>query len=303
MVLRSLTEINAFGVVRTSLAKCDARRQISSMKVQRNYGPIRPLRLRDFQLRAEARDSTFFILGSGASVENLTDANFAEIAGGFSIGINAWVLHDFVPDAYAYEPVENVHTDHFYTLSFLNRPNVLEAKPLVLVLRPRNEFEFSQLAQIPEPLRARTRIYGRVSPYTRRESNLESDLKSMTSLLSKSYFESVVVDSGASIVRMAHLGLKLGYKRIVFVGVDLNNVEYFWERNPSYLANRGIESFKSGQTGETHETLRGLSRPFPVDVMIAQLASVAKAKFSCEFAVASPNSALAGMVPAHEWAN
>ena len=63
MLLRSLAETRFLQALRTFLTKGDARREISSMKVERSYGPIEPMRLGDFHLRATAIESTFFILG------------------------------------------------------------------------------------------------------------------------------------------------------------------------------------------------------------------------------------------------
>lgn len=301
MCARLFSELRFLSPLRSMLAEYDASRQVSSVEKTAAQSFANPLKPREISGELKCRERTFFILGSGASVENLVTENFAEISTGVSVGINAWVLHDFVPDMYAYEPVQTFMTDHYRTLSYLDRPSILAARPLILVLRPRNRFELDQLDQVPDVLRDRVRLYGRVSPYTRIESNLRADLPQLARSLSRRQFAPVLLDSGASIIRMAHLGLKLGSKRIVFVGVDLNNVDYFWERNPGRLVKYGIPAFQSGQTGQTHETMRKGSRPFPVDTMVEHLARVAKHKFSCEFAVASPDSVLAKVIPVHKW--
>jgi len=63
---------------------------------------------------------TFFILGSGASVEDLNHSNFHTIRGQVSVGINAWVLHNFVPDFYAYEPGTESEGSNNQTMLLLN---------------------------------------------------------------------------------------------------------------------------------------------------------------------------------------
>ena len=239
----------------------------------------------------------FFILGSGASVEELGEEAFNDIRSATSVGINAWVLHSFVPDIYVYEPVPSTSSDHFKTLSFLDRPEVIEKKPLVFILRPRNSVEASQLQQIPPPLRTSTYIYGRVSPYTRRVSNLKDDLPRTLQFLEKMPGSFVALDSGATIVRMACLGIFLGFKKIVFVGVDLNNTDYFWQVNPAYLRDRGIESFDSEQKFEIHETeLEGFA-PFVASTIISALAEVARERFGVQFHVASSGSKLSSFLP------
>jgi len=298
--LRNIAELNSLSFFRRWLTSKDASRESQFLRRISSSSPYSVLTSRG-ALSQQNHSGVFFILGSGASVEDLSSTNFAEIRDGISVGINAWVLHDFVPNFYAYEPVENSSTDHFLTLSYLNRPDILDARPKLLILRPRTPFEWRQLEQVPASLDNQIRIYGRVSPFTRNLANLPLDLSSTLSLLAQDRFDSILIDSGASIVRMAHLGLKLGFKRIVFVGVDLNNVEYFWQRNSSHLVRNGIASFDSGQRGTVHETMSGRSRPFPILEMIAGLAQVAWRDFSCKFEVASRASALARDLSIYDW--
>ena len=100
---------------------------------------------------------------------------------------------------------------------------------------------------------------------------------------------------------MAHLSLKLGFRRIVFVGVGLNTTEYFWERNPSYLGRRGLLSFDSGQRGMSHETLNSYSRPFSVIEMIARMSKALHESGDHPFRVASKGSELAKVIPTYIW--
>lgn len=299
--IRKLIELPNLDVARSMLVRRDASKEADFLSRSASTTDYRVLEPKDLLEDRSNHNGVFYILGSGSSVEDLSPKDFAEIRQGVSVGINAWVLHGFVPNIYAYEPVENSSTDHYRTLSYLNRSSVIAAQPYVLILRPRNSFEWQQLEQVPPTLKKWVRIYGRVSPFTRCLQNLKADLVLTMRLLSKSQFAPILVDSGASIVRMAHLGMKLGFKRIVFVGVDLNHVEYFWERNQIYLSRRGLASFDSGQTGEIHETMNAASRPFPILQMLEKLAEVARSQFGCEFMVASSRSALAQVIPVHDW--
>jgi len=77
---------------------------------------------------------TFFILGSGSSVEDLVPSDFEKIHSQVSVGINAWPLHHFVPDIYAYEPVPADDGSHYRTMSRLKRPDIIEALPRILFL-------------------------------------------------------------------------------------------------------------------------------------------------------------------------
>ena len=299
--VRWMLEAPGLGAIRNHISLRDARRENTTLNQIEKATGYHRLDLGELPGPSTTKNQTFFILGSGSSIDDLSPENFQEISEGVSVGINAWVLHDFVPTMYAYEPVEDTETDHFWTLSYLNRPEILSAKPFVLVLKPRNPFELDQLNQVPASLLDRTRIYGRTAPYTRKQSNLVGDLERALSSLDDPSLDSVLLDSGASIVRMAHLGLKLGFRRIVFVGVDLNTTEYFWERNPSYLGRRGLLSFDSGQRGATHETLNPYSRPFSVIEMIAKMSEAFNGSGVQPFRVASKGSDLAKVIPTNTW--
>ena len=243
--------------------------------------------------------STLYILGSGSSVEKLSTLDFKHIGGQCSIGINAWPLHDFVPDAFAFEPVPRRDSDHFHTMSLLAREDIVRKQPLVLFLKPRDQVEIEQFFQVPLELRGRVRMYGRVQPLTRRLRNLGVDLRLLFAHLRRSVHP-IAIDSGASILRLCYIGMLAGFARIVFVGVDLNTTQYFWEKNPTYLEKRGLEKFSSGQVGGVHETLNPDNRPFVVTDMVGALSGIAGDR-GIELSVASETSELAGTIKVHRF--
>ena len=240
----------------------------------------------------------FYVLGSGSSIERLSAENFETISRGVSVGINAWVLHDFVPDIYAFEPVPDRDSDHYSTMQLLNREDVLRRMPTVMFLKPRNPVEVEQLRMVPSLLQSETFLYGRFQPYTRATKNLADDFNLASKLVLRNL--SVLPDTGASIVRMAFLGLLLGFSKIVFVGVDLNHTEYFWERNPNYLKKFSLTAFASGQKEPTHETLTTNNRAFSVLDTVAALARIAHS-WGSSLEVTSPKSMLAQFLGIHKW--
>ena len=254
------------------------------------------------ELRSRVGD-TFFILGSGSSVEDDAASRFRIISQGVSVGINAWVLHDFVPTMYSFEPVPSRESDHYKTLSILNRPEVLDAMPAIFVLRPRTSIEFEQIRQLADPLMARTLVYGRVAVPTRILRHLSRDAAVSLRHLAARTSPVVTLDSGASVVRMTSLAIQLGFKKIVYVGVDLNHTEYFWEKNPAYLERRGITSFESGQKSSRHETLSADSRPFPVTNVIRAISDGIADGADLQLYSGSASSELAHFLPVFGWAD
>lgn len=296
--LRAIVELRASRVLRLWVMKSEEQRERDF--VRRVAADVGLRFLGDGgekEFEPSEQRTTLFILGSGASIESISDEGFQKIRAGFSIGVNAWPLHHFVPDVYAYEPVDDEASDHFRTLSLLDRPEVIERLPSLLILRPRNQLEQFQLDQIPKELVDRTFLYGRLTPATRKVRNLSGDLVEFLRGALRRRAVTALLDSGATIVRLASLGLVLGYKRIVFVGVDLNNSRYFWEENPHHLSRLGIDSFDSGQRQAVHETMNSENRPFVVTDILRSLSDVAESVFAAQFFVESEHSALSEFLP------
>lgn len=244
----------------------------------------------------------FFILGSGSSIEDLSEVNFREISRNRSVGINNWGLHPFVPDIYSFEsmPLVGDGRDFPRALALLNRKDIILKHPALLVLRPKTKLEIAHLAQVPATLRNNLFFYGRISPATRDTKNLLGDVACFFRHIAPRY-PGVVLDSGASIVRMMSVGILLGFRHFVFAGVDLNHTEYFWERNSSYLLARGLPGLANNQAGPHHETLVPRNRPFSVVDMVTAVAKFVEVGLGGTVSVVSQKSALAEFLPKYHW--
>lgn len=221
-------------------------------------------------LSAEESNQTLFILGSGDSVEELPQSAWTRISQGFSIGVNAWPIHTFVPNAYAFEPFDPASVDYVQLFSkVLHERRIQERKPRLLLFRPHGLLDAERYQMIPEQLRRASRLYGRVVPSTSAEGTLAQEIQSLH-LLSrmKLLSNSLVVDLGATVLRLISLGILAGFKNIVLVGVDLNGGLYFWEKNPEYLRSRRLESFSPGFTRPVHETMVAGKKAFVLPEVI-----------------------------------
>ncbi len=245
---------------------------------------------------------TFFVLGSGASVEELTSQHFSEISSQRSVGINTWPVHPFVPDILSFESVPAVGDGRDFprNLGFLHREDIVDNAPVILVLRPKTEEELQHLSVIPTELRQSTYLYGRVTPVARREGYLAKDIDYFFSHLA-STSPSLLLDSGASVVRMIVLGILLGFRRIVLVGVDLNGSGYFWEKNPRHLASLSGPMPANNQRGPAHETTLTLNRPFSVITMVGALDRYLGSHYGGRVEIASESSALSGLLAPMSW--
>ena len=218
-------------------------------------------------LRALKPDATTaFILGTGASAAELSGQKLEYIQSQFSIGVNQWILHPMIPDVYAYEVDPDVRL-----LQGLDRPEVRDKAPHLLFLKPSRPEDFLNASHLPDFMRERSFLYSRANIWTKRQSNIGTDFKLITKSISRRRNPDVLLDNGASIARMIALCAVLGIKKIVLVGVDLNNVEYFWHRRPDIVSRFDLSEFSSGQTGVVHETLSSTTRPFSIATYLAEL--------------------------------
>lgn len=254
---------------------------------------------------APHRSQELFILGSGPSVLELTPTQLERMRVGTTIGVNSWVLHDFIPDAYSFEEMEN---DDYVSVAAglskaLSRPEVTKADPLVLHLRPRMDTPSRRLVAIPQHLRNNTRYYGRVTVETRRTKNLERDLVALLrASANASLPPHILVDSGFSVGRMASFGIMRGYSAIVLIGVDLNSSRYFFEDDPSYLKQHNLTDFNPWVSrSDTHDTEEKTNRHFAASEFLPALARASKTMGGPQIYVGSASSRLAETLPVFEF--
>lgn len=251
------------------------------------------------------RSAELFILGSGPSVLELTAADFDRIAKGTSVGLNSWALHDFVPDAYSFEEMEN---DDYVSVAatistLLTETRIAVARPLILHLRPKPNTPSRRLVTIPPALVQHLRYYGRTTVECKNIRNLELDLTKLIEMKrTRKIPDYVLLDSGSSVARMASLGIARGFARIVLVGVDLNTSDYFFDRDQRFLSNHGLSSFNpSVRRTTTHDTEETFNRPFASSEFLVALSNASLRAGGPQIYVGSASSKLSADLPVFPW--
>jgi hypothetical protein len=246
-------------------------------------------------VKADQRD-VFFVLANGDSVNELRETQFRVIEKHFSVGLNAWPLHPFVPNAYGFELWEGLDRNprefDFLVDSACKKSNVRGSS--LWLLRPRQS-EFGRLEKLRSDIPAlRFRVYGRANVPTRSLGALDAELtRSFAFLARNRRLREVLIDNGSSVVRMISLGLVLGFKKIVLVGVDLNDSPYFWYDTQFIRRHGDFTDLCQREPGEGRDTLSTDTRPFSALDFIFALNRVAAARFGAEIFVSSSSSALA----------
>jgi len=299
--LKTLANTPAGLPVRLSYDVWHARNEHSRVRSWSNSLGIPPLEISRWR-PPKGPDETLYLLGNGESVELLSDVAWERIGQGFSIGINAWPIHDFVPDAYAFEPFDPESIDYVKLFSHvLHEARIETARPRLLLFRPHRSLDAERYLKIPAKLRKRSRLYGRVVPSTNRSGELAREIHSLHQLIRARFIsDSLVVDLGGTVIRLISLGIQMGFKRIVLVGVDLNGGSYFWQRNASYLERRGLGSFTTGFHRPVHETMIRGDKSFIAYEVIEALHNTF-GRTGGSLTVAHSSSSLADFLPIEEW--
>jgi len=247
------------------------------------------------QAFAEGGSEVFFVLGNGDSVNDLASKAFDTVAKNFSVGLNAWPLHPFVPSAYSFELWTGLGRNqleiHFLLALAEKKAHGTGAR--LWLLRPKPK-EFDQLAALIRSLPGvRFGVYGRANISSPSLRSLDQDVGNSLRYLSHKNRRQVLLDDGASVVRMISLGLLQGAKKIVLVGVDLTETPYFWYDRDFIDCHGDHRDICRREPDEGADTLSTESRPFSTQDFIFSLARVAKSDFGAEIFVASPRSCLA----------
>lgn len=302
---RTMLEMPVFAPVRLWLWIRVARRDsLGSRRIAESNGYL-PLDYNKTLLAPDASSNTLFLLGSGSSVTELSDEKLATIGRNTSIGINAWAVHPFVPSFYSFETGQDgdgPSDETTFVTSLVQRSHVAASEPGFLFLRPTPPATPKNLVQPADELKSRSSMYGRANLVTQRARNLDRDIRRIVRASHRGKTPSnVLLDNGASIVRLMFLGGLQGFRRIVLVGIDLDSRPYFWD-SPDYPhGNPELSAVLTRPSGQLHNSLETVDRPFPVDQVIVALSKVLKSELGVEVNIGSRSSALADRIPAYTW--
>ncbi len=243
-------------------------------------------------------EKTCFILGSGKSVNELNDYQWKIIKDNFSIGINKWLIHDFIPDAIS---LEKNNFKQFYE-TILSGKRLVDSN-LKFIFYPfhgfiiENKFPY----KIQRDLTGRIRLLISHSQQIKKYSDLTDLLQTKGSI--KGFVNGArngfVYELNGSVFRLVNIAIAAGFKKIVFVGVDLNSGidSYFWSNRPELLKRREVtnDMFHLGNFS-VHPTEDGNNSKLLMSEVIKIIATELKEK-NVEFLVSSKNSKLSEFLP------
>ena len=220
----------------------------------RRYGAV-PLWRHDAEI-GDA-EGPWFILGSGASINRYQDWQWRLIEDGVSVGLNYWVFHDFVLDILMFE-LYGIKEAFFRVL----RARYHEYRSTTLIIKgnylPRRYYpDFERVWRlIPAILRPRTFVSFDFPVPGHTPSQFEWSIGALARMgfFDRSSWRAVGAQSRATVGFAVNYAIQRGCRDIVLCGIDLNNTDYFYADDPTYLAKWNVSGFDHGQRGAVHLT-------------------------------------------------
>lgn len=251
-------------------------------------------------LGAIKTSDTVFILGSGASINNIGEDGWENIAKHDSFGFNFWLIHSFVPTLYFSEALPE-------TAPGFNYPRLYQRYLMAAAARP----EYSTVPKVLTdftadrsyfweslPLHMKERVYSlsTIPAFARSEDEFRRNARYLKALgiFRKSEHLNRVFKYRATISMLVSLAYSMNYKRIVLCGVDITDPRYFYhdaERYPQFA------EVESARPGKVHIT--GVEREMMVtaQTVIRVLNEVLFEPDGVELLVENPKSALSDFLP------
>lgn len=257
-------------------------------------------------LSTKRKGDVFFILGSGYSINNVTNKQWEEISKGMSIGFNNWFYHEFIPDCYGLELSKNESLNQIRAINLKKSNPDLFNRPLFLHYKHAKNSQFD-LDKIPWP---ESKIFFNL-PFSPHTFN-KGIIKRLIGYSIRKKNVDRLLHYSASIAMWADLGVALGYKKIVFVGVDMNDPRYFYYA-PNYT-NQAHDQIKIEQdhyeksrmnlsihpTVDKRTTMKYGSLPVD-EFLFLYLSELQKRNPDYQFFVSHPSSRLAQKFKVWGW--
>lgn len=245
------------------------------------------------------RSETLFVLGSGGSIEELSAAQWRHVAAHDSIGFNFWLVHRYVPTYFMFEAAPSYALDRNDVMERLLAARAVDYRNVPIINNYRHWTHLHRsVSQYPMEIRNHLYLH---APYyfpVVGSQPLRACLRLWRLFLVSA---GGLIHHGSTLSSAIVFGVVAGYRRIVTLGVDLNNSEYFWERSPE--AYTDVETPRNVQSGGVHQTASRSHRDrksfMPIDAYLRILADEVLRPAGVSLFVGSPNSMLANHFPVY----
>lgn len=171
--------------------------------------------------------NTIFVMGSGYSINSISEKGWKVIEQNDSFGFNTWILHPHIPTYYGLEVP--LFEDYFNAIinRFNEKKDLYRETPLFIQYQ-----HFLKTVYSLEKLQlANEKIYY-FAPYTFHTTNKKLLQKAISNFLDqKNPNLGNVIHYAGSLSYVIMMSYIMGYKEIVLMGIDLNDPRYWFMKD------------------------------------------------------------------------
>jgi len=255
------------------------------------------------RLKKHKEADKLFVLGSGSSINNLSKEQWDEISNHDSVGINRWFYHDFVPKFYLLDPPRNTERDisEIVIEGFLYRKKSYANCPIILIYPPGGSNRKKFVMNFRElDMKFSLALSPNIEVQTK--SALRRKLREFSSQNILQMTE-LFWTKTASLDWILLTAMRMGYKEVVFCGVDLNDTRYFYETRPEWVVNAGLRMPRNLQKGKQNKTFdpEACFGGVPVDKVLSTYCGELRGEYGVKCFVSHPSSGLSTIMPVYYW--
>lgn len=278
--------------------------QRATLSCNKFFNRIRHLGTTYVQLKAtdvlECKTSDILIiLGSGSSINDLTSKQWEYISRNDSLGFNFWWAHPFIPTFYHIEACVDVlqcsDIQYHYISLIKNLNDSYKRVPFLISQTTVNQGWHPKYHPQFFPPEVKIFVYGKIIS---KNIPLEREIKESDFYDVTFKFGDSPIQSCSSLTTIIHLGLQLGYKKIILAGVDLYDNQYFHDGMSIMKWYRESKAREYQGQAETHSTTFNYDW-HAVDSFIPAFNEFVLKPKGVELYVANPKSLLYPYLPYH----
>lgn len=241
-------------------------------------------------LRGYRTSDTVFILGSGGSLNEISDARWQRIAAHDSFGFNFSLVHPHRPTLYAFEYMGPSQIQYArFVEHAVEREDYRDLPKLFAHIHPQALEKF--LAGVPEHFRENLFATFPVYTFARDRDELDSaiELLRQRGLWGTDRWDRQFKYRG-TLSMMISVAVKMGYEKVVLCGVDLNNWAYFFDDAERYPSMRGY--YQERRKNRVHGTFDRRDNVMPMDEIVYAMDELILRPRGIELFVENASSAL-----------
>ena len=279
--------------------------QKSSKVQQRAFHDVE-IEASDYQgLMSYKSTNTIYILGSGASVLKLSTSKWSEVSTADSFGLNFWTIHPHIPTYYTFElprvPVMRDLMLHNY------RNRLDDYKNTAVMLKAEASYDRGLVMGLSKSSQMKDGNLTIPAYYTvQDESQLVYLLKNYKKIQSKFRLaeRGVFFRKRASVIFAAMLAYDLGYKNIVFCGIDgyAGSGYFYHDASGCSIVTGALSPASSGQPdGAVHKTMSTEHNSLNVDYCLSLMSQYLFDDNGVRMWVGTEHSMLSKWMPSWKW--